>query len=262
MYVLSFSLLPTPSPSTSLPLLPPTSKKKTDAVRKATKLRRAGLACRVDDSSASIGKRYSRNDELGTPFGVTLDFACSSFLSFFVSYRFVFFLLGLMWCDVIAVKNGTMTLRYVSPPFFLQPLPANSSFLPSRFTMRAKTNLNENAGREIRQFSLSERSIKSSNWSKNFVRALLRGKRLGRDYRFMMVNRMLDLSFSWNGIESFRCAAREKNDANKITGYVNSTKQLHRIHHSYLLSPNYQLLRPLQPPEHSPSRSAQNRDTS
>jgi glycyl-tRNA synthetase len=28
----------------------------------------------VDDSSASIGKRYSRNDELGTPFGVTVDF--------------------------------------------------------------------------------------------------------------------------------------------------------------------------------------------
>jgi Glycyl-tRNA synthetase (class II) len=28
----------------------------------------------VDDSSASIGKRYARNDELGTPFGVTVDF--------------------------------------------------------------------------------------------------------------------------------------------------------------------------------------------
>lgn len=28
----------------------------------------------IDDSSASIGKRYSRNDELGTPFGVTVDF--------------------------------------------------------------------------------------------------------------------------------------------------------------------------------------------
>jgi glycyl-tRNA synthetase len=51
----------------------------------AQKLRRAGLACRVDDSSASIGKRYSRNDELGTPFGVTLDFA--------------------------SLKNGTLTLR-------------------------------------------------------------------------------------------------------------------------------------------------------
>jgi glycyl-tRNA synthetase len=38
------------------------------------KLRSAGISSRVDDSSASIGKRYSRNDELGTPFGITVDF--------------------------------------------------------------------------------------------------------------------------------------------------------------------------------------------
>lgn len=38
------------------------------------KLRQLGIANRVDDSSASIGKRYSRNDELGTPLGVTVDF--------------------------------------------------------------------------------------------------------------------------------------------------------------------------------------------
>ncbi|KAH6850062.1 hypothetical protein B0I37DRAFT_370607 [Chaetomium sp. MPI-CAGE-AT-0009] len=45
------------------------------AVRKLSqKLRSAGISSRVDDSSASIGKRYSRNDELGTPFGVTVDF--------------------------------------------------------------------------------------------------------------------------------------------------------------------------------------------
>jgi len=37
-------------------------------------LRRQGLSTRVDDSSASIGKRYSRNDELGTPCGITVDF--------------------------------------------------------------------------------------------------------------------------------------------------------------------------------------------
>jgi len=49
------------------------------------KMRSAGISCRVDDSSASIGKRYARNDELGTPFGCTIDFA--------------------------SVKNGTMTLR-------------------------------------------------------------------------------------------------------------------------------------------------------
>lgn len=33
-----------------------------------------GISSRVDDSGATIGKRYSRNDELGTPFGVTIDF--------------------------------------------------------------------------------------------------------------------------------------------------------------------------------------------
>jgi hypothetical protein len=44
---------------------------------KATKLRRAGVFSRVDDSNTSIGKRYARNDELGTPYGVTIDFACT-----------------------------------------------------------------------------------------------------------------------------------------------------------------------------------------
>ncbi|ORY33030.1 hypothetical protein BCR39DRAFT_463850 [Naematelia encephala] len=39
------------------------------------KMRRLGVASRVDDSSVSIGKKYARNDELGTPFGCTIDFA-------------------------------------------------------------------------------------------------------------------------------------------------------------------------------------------
>ena len=44
-------------------------------VRRFTqKLRQLGISNRVDDSSASIGKRYSRNDELGTPLGITVDF--------------------------------------------------------------------------------------------------------------------------------------------------------------------------------------------
>ncbi|CAO1631203.1 unnamed protein product [Parajaminaea phylloscopi] len=51
----------------------------------AARLRREGIAARVDDSSATIGKRYARNDELGTPFACTLDFA--------------------------SVQNKTMTLR-------------------------------------------------------------------------------------------------------------------------------------------------------
>jgi glycyl-tRNA synthetase len=40
----------------------------------SNKLRALGVSSRVDDSSASIGKRYSRNDELGTPLGITIDF--------------------------------------------------------------------------------------------------------------------------------------------------------------------------------------------
>ncbi|KAF7313837.1 AA-TRNA-LIGASE-II domain-containing protein [Mycena chlorophos] len=51
----------------------------------STKLRQAGIHARVDDSNTSIGRRYARNDELGTPYGVTLDFA--------------------------SVQNRTMTLR-------------------------------------------------------------------------------------------------------------------------------------------------------
>lgn len=38
------------------------------------KLRKVGVSSRIDDSSATIGKRYSRNDELGTPLGITIDF--------------------------------------------------------------------------------------------------------------------------------------------------------------------------------------------
>lgn len=42
--------------------------------RLGQKLRQLGISNRVDDSSASIGKRYARNDELGTPLGITVDF--------------------------------------------------------------------------------------------------------------------------------------------------------------------------------------------
>ncbi|KAI0192502.1 anticodon-binding protein [Astrocystis sublimbata] len=38
------------------------------------KLRKLGVANRIDDSAASIGRRYARNDELGTPLGITVDF--------------------------------------------------------------------------------------------------------------------------------------------------------------------------------------------
>ncbi|KAJ1434028.1 glycyl tRNA synthetase [Ochromonadaceae sp. CCMP2298] len=37
-------------------------------------LMRRDIACRVDSSSGTVGRRYSRADELGVPFGVTIDF--------------------------------------------------------------------------------------------------------------------------------------------------------------------------------------------
>lgn len=40
----------------------------------SARLRRLGISNNVDSSSASIGKRYARNDELGTPLGITVDF--------------------------------------------------------------------------------------------------------------------------------------------------------------------------------------------
>lgn len=38
------------------------------------KLRNMGISHRIDDTRGSIGRRYSRNDEIGTPLGVTIDF--------------------------------------------------------------------------------------------------------------------------------------------------------------------------------------------
>lgn len=71
--VLSFPPLVAPSKVLLVPLsnnkeLQPITKKVSDILRKAQ------IPFKVDDSGVSIGKRYSRNDELGTPFGVTIDF--------------------------------------------------------------------------------------------------------------------------------------------------------------------------------------------
>ena len=38
------------------------------------KVKSKNILCRVDNGSSSIGKRYSRCDELGIPFAVTVDF--------------------------------------------------------------------------------------------------------------------------------------------------------------------------------------------
>ena len=32
------------------------------------------MSFRIEDSGASVGKRYARTDEIGIPFGVTIDF--------------------------------------------------------------------------------------------------------------------------------------------------------------------------------------------
>jgi glycyl-tRNA synthetase len=45
-----------------------------DANGLSARLRLLGISNNVDDSSARIGKRYARNDELGTPPGITVDF--------------------------------------------------------------------------------------------------------------------------------------------------------------------------------------------
>jgi glycyl-tRNA synthetase len=42
--------------------------------RLSSRLRALGISNNVDSSGASIGKRYARNDELGTPLGITVDF--------------------------------------------------------------------------------------------------------------------------------------------------------------------------------------------
>jgi len=40
----------------------------------STLLTKEGIAHKVDDSSGSIGRRYARTDEIGVPFGITVDF--------------------------------------------------------------------------------------------------------------------------------------------------------------------------------------------
>lgn len=61
---------------TKVLIVPLSSNKDFDPqVRKISqRLRTAGISSRIDASSATIGKRYSRNDELGTPLGITVDF--------------------------------------------------------------------------------------------------------------------------------------------------------------------------------------------
>lgn len=71
--VLSFPPLVAPTKVLVVPLM--NNKELQDATKKVkTTLRKAMIPFKVDDSGASIGKRYARNDELGTPFGITVDY--------------------------------------------------------------------------------------------------------------------------------------------------------------------------------------------
>lgn len=38
------------------------------------RLKKNLISCKIDDSGQSIGKRYARTDEIGIPFGITIDF--------------------------------------------------------------------------------------------------------------------------------------------------------------------------------------------
>lgn len=71
--VLSFSPLVAP---TKVLLVPLSANAEFNPIiqKLSQRLRSIGISSRIDDSSASIGKRYSRNDELGTPLGITVDF--------------------------------------------------------------------------------------------------------------------------------------------------------------------------------------------
>lgn len=71
--VLSFPPLVAP---TKVLLVPLSSNAELQPVVKKVSayLRKEQVPFKIDDSSASIGKRYARNDELGTPFGITIDF--------------------------------------------------------------------------------------------------------------------------------------------------------------------------------------------
>ncbi|KAF2742054.1 glycyl-tRNA synthetase-like protein [Sporormia fimetaria CBS 119925] len=55
--------------------------------RLSTSLRKQRVHFAVDDSSASIGKRYSRRDQLGTPFHITVDFESVKNMTFTLRER-------------------------------------------------------------------------------------------------------------------------------------------------------------------------------
>jgi len=57
-------------------ILPLSSQKSFDPLVSAIKtaMTQSGISCKTDSSSATIGKRYARTDEIGIPYGITVDF--------------------------------------------------------------------------------------------------------------------------------------------------------------------------------------------
>ena len=82
----------------------------------ASRLRKAGVFSRVDDSGASIGKRYSRNDELGTPYGITVDFASAHKLPSNHPYHFIYHLPSKL-CLTVPSLSGSCSCSFVGVCF-------------------------------------------------------------------------------------------------------------------------------------------------
>lgn len=70
-----FSLPPVIAPLKAA-IFPLSSNEKFDDLIKSLSitLTKEGIAHKIDDSSGSIGRRYARTDEIGVPFGITVDF--------------------------------------------------------------------------------------------------------------------------------------------------------------------------------------------
>uniref|UniRef100_A0A1I7XZL0 Glycine--tRNA ligase n=1 Tax=Steinernema glaseri TaxID=37863 RepID=A0A1I7XZL0_9BILA len=69
------ALKPTVAPI-NCALLPISSNARLEPIvaRVKRELTKNGISCKLDDSSGSIGRRYARTDEIGIPFGITVDF--------------------------------------------------------------------------------------------------------------------------------------------------------------------------------------------
>ncbi|EDV19380.1 uncharacterized protein TRIADDRAFT_33686 [Trichoplax adhaerens] len=72
----SWLSLPPPVAPVKCSVLPLSAKKEFDPYIKqlASELKLHGISNKVDDSAGSIGRRYARTDQIGIPYGITVDF--------------------------------------------------------------------------------------------------------------------------------------------------------------------------------------------